>query len=142
MHASNPSQNEKLNYIAAAIISAAGIHVMLSALALPGIFALPAAGMAEIAMKAAKIAWTLAGVAGGAFVAFQALSIIQGRSFRKGRLAAMGALALPLLGVSGPITAWPLLPVGIIALALLHSPGWKEAFADSWQDDAALTAQS
>ena len=133
---------EKLNYFAAALLTVAGIHVLFSLLSLPGALATGEGAAHAGVGRLLRILFLSLGAAGGAVVAYFASFIINGRSFRKARLAAMGAMALPLLGPVGAITIFALLPLGIVALLVLGKAEWKGAFADGEADQAPESAAS
>lgn len=133
MHTPHPSHAENLRYVAAGLIAAAGAHLLLCVATLPALMAAPAPDFATIAFKAAKVLWTLAGIAGAAFVGGHAFSLLGMRSHAQARLAALGALALPLVATNGAITAFALVPAGVIALVMLRRPEYRSAFPDGME---------
>ena len=128
---------EKLNLLGAALITATAAHGLLCLASLPGLIAAPAAGFAAVSLKTAGIAWTLAGVAGAGYAGWLASSIFHGRSLTRSRKAAVTGLLLPLLGVTGGITAFALLPISALAWHLFRLPEWQAFFADSAALEAA-----
>ncbi len=121
---------EKLNYFAAALLTVAGIHTLLSLLSLPGALATGDGAQYAGIWRLLRITFLLLGVAGGAVVSYFACFVINGRSFRKARLAALGAMALPFLGPIGAVTIFALLPLGIVSFVASRSGDWKSAFSD------------
>ena len=73
----------------------------------------------------------IAGVLGGGFVALQSLSVFKGKDYGKARMAAIGTLVLPIVGLTGGITAFALVPIGAAAWWLLRQPAWQAGFASS-----------
>lgn len=131
------SAHEKLNLLGAALITAIAAHGLLCLATLPGLLAAPTAGFLAGALKAAGILWTLVGIAAAGYAAFQGYSIFNGRSLVKARKAAIAALLLPLIGLTGGVTAFALLPIGGAAFFLFRSPAWQAAFADAAALEAA-----
>ncbi len=130
MHTPNQQRIENLNYAAAGLMTAAGTHLLLCVATLPGLMSAPAAGYGEIAFKSAKVLWTLAGIGGAGFVGCHAAFLLGARSYQKARLAAFGALLLPLIATNGIVTAFALVPAAVVALALLRQPAYRAAFPD------------
>lgn len=123
-----PQQIEKINYLAAGLLTAAGAHMILSLLGIPGLLASSTPGFLGILLTALKVSWSAAGFLAGAYVAYNAFFMVNARDFQKARVAAIGALVLPLLGMTGIITAFALIPVGALTLVVLRQPEWKAAF--------------
>lgn len=142
MQTPTSSSVENLRYIAAGLMAAAGAHLLLCVATMPGLMAAPAAGFAGVAFKAAKILWTLAGIAGAAFVGGHAFSVLSARSHAKARVAALGAIVLPLMATNGVITAFALVPVGVLTLVLLRQPQFRAAFADGTAEIETGTPES
>jgi hypothetical protein len=131
MNTNTPQLITKINAVAAALLLAAGAHTFLCLCATPALLAPATNGTLGIIFAAMKLSWTSVGAIAGAYVFYNAAHMIRARSFQKARIAAVGALALPLFGVLGPITAFALLPAGTLAFVLLRQPDWKAAFADT-----------
>jgi len=121
-------QKEVINLVAAGLLAAAAAHMGLSLLSIPHLLASSSSDLLGIVLTTLKISWSAAGFVGGAYVLYNAISMVNAKCFNKARVAAIGALILPLLGVNGIITAFALLPVGAIAVVLLRSEHWKAAF--------------
>lgn len=130
---------EKLNYLAAALLAVAGIHVLLSLLSLPAALATGEGSAYAGVWRLLRIVFLVLGAVGGIVVAFFACYIINGRSFRKARLAAIGAAALPFLGPMGAVTIFALLPLGITAFLIFGKDGWRTAFSDVQADQGIAT---
>ena len=129
---------EKLNMLGAALITATAAHGLLCLASLPGVINAPAAGFVAIALKCAGIIWSVAGVAAAGYAAWLGYSIINGRSLLRSQKAARLTLLLPLVGLTGGVTAFALLPIGALALYLFRSAEWQAAFADSAVLEAAM----
>ena len=127
---STPQQGERINLLAAGLITAVGGHLLLNLLGLPKLFTLPAPGFMAILVAALKVFWTLAGLGAGAYVIYNASFMVNARSYTKAKIAARGALVLPLFGLAGAITGFALVPVGALAMLLLRQPHWMAAFDD------------
>ena len=121
---------EKLNLLGAAMITATTAHGLLCLAATPGLLATPTAGFLATALKIAGILWNLAGIAAAGYAAFHCYSIFNGRSLAKSQKAAIATLVLPLIGLTGGVTAFALLPIGAAAFFLFRAPAWQAAFAD------------
>ena len=117
---------EKLNMLAAAMLTALTIHTLMCGAAL---LTLGFAGAFSI-LGFLQAIWLLAGVAAGGFLVFKATSLINGRSYQSSRIAALGSLALPLLGSAGAVTAFALIPLGAFAFYLLKQHDTQVLFAD------------
>lgn len=128
---------EKLNMLAAGLITAISAHGLLCLASMPGQISAPAAGFVAVVLKAAAVAWTIAGVAAAGYAGWLASSIINGRSLARSQKAALVTLILPLIGVTGGITAFALLPIGGLAYYLFRAPEWQAAFADTAVLEAA-----
>jgi hypothetical protein len=126
----NQTGIEKLNMLAAGLVTAQAVHILMSIAALPGIFARGNGTTSGILMTGATTAWTIAGIVGGIFLAVQAIGFFNGASCRQARFAAAGSLALPLLGAAGAVTAFALIPLGILSLILLRQSEWQLLFRD------------
>jgi hypothetical protein len=131
MNTTTPQLITKINAVAAALLLAAGAHTFLCLYATPALLTPSTNGTLGIIFAALKLSWTSVGAIAGAYVFYNAAHMIRARSFQKARVAAIGALALPLFGVLGPITAFALVPAGLAAFLLLRHPDWKAAFADT-----------
>jgi len=121
-------RTDNINCIAAALIACAGIHVLLCLLAFPDVLGAEASGFLRLLGKALSIGWYAAGVGGGVALIVCACFLINRRDYPKARMAGYGALLLPLLGGTGVITAWALLPLGMLLVFLLRTEAWREAF--------------
>ena len=130
MHTPESTRTENLQYVAAGVLTAVVAHALLCIATLPALMASPAIGAVAIGFKAAKVLWTLAGIAAASFVGYQASFFFGARSHAKARLAAIGALILPLIATNGVITAFALLPAGAIAFAILRQPQFRALFPD------------
>jgi hypothetical protein len=131
-----PQQIEKLNYLATGLLAAAGAHIVLIVLSVSGMLAASSPGFLGILVTVLKVSWTAAGFFGAAYVAYNTFFMLNGRDYHKARIAAIGALVLPLFGASGVITAFALIPLGGIALYLFRQPAWKAVFGI---EEAVLT---
>jgi hypothetical protein len=121
---------EKINLLAAALLMAAAIHTFLDLLGIPHVLAAARPGVFGIVLTILKLTLAVGGALGGAYVGYNALAMFNARSFGKARMAAMGAVALPFVGLCGMITGFILIPAGAACLFLLRLPDWKAAFAD------------
>jgi hypothetical protein len=121
---------EKLNLLGAAMMTATAAHGLFCLATLPGLLNAPTAGFIAMALKLAGVTWTVAGVAAACYVAFQSMAIFNGRSLARARNAAVATLILPLIGLTGGVTAFALLPIGALAYFLFRSADWQSAFAD------------
>lgn len=115
--------------LGAALITGSAAHGLLCLAALPGLMQAPYAGFIGGAGKILGILWTIAGVLGGGFVALQSLSVFKGKDYAKARVAAIGTLVLPIVGLTGGVTAFALVPIGAAAWWLLRQPAWQAGFA-------------
>ncbi len=122
-------QKEVINLVAAGLLAAAAAHMGLSLLSMPRLLAASASDLVSIILTAIKISWCAVGFIGSAYVIYNAVSMLNAKCFNKARIAAIGALILPLLGVNGIITAFALLPIGALAVVLLRKAEWQAAFA-------------
>lgn len=116
--------------IGAALMTATGAHALLCLATMPSLLNSPATGFVAIALKTAGIIWNLAGMGAGIYAALQSFAIINARSLAKAQKAAIAALVLPLIGLTGGVTAFALLPIGAVAFFLFKSADWQMAFAD------------
>jgi hypothetical protein len=129
---------EKLNMLGAALITATAAHGLLCLASLPGLSNAPAAGFLAAALKFAGITWSVAGVTAAGYAAWLGYSIINGRSLLRSQKAAQLTLILPLIGLTGGVTAFALLPIGGLAFYLFRSSAWQAAFADTAVLQAAM----
>jgi hypothetical protein len=134
------STAENLKLLGAAIITGSTAHALLCLATLPGLVGAPYTGFIGGGAKVAGIVWTVAGVLAGIFVALQALAIFRRRDLDQARMAAVGVLVLPSLGLVGGISAFALVPLGVGAYWLLRQPAWYGQFLDfapePWVDPA------
>jgi len=121
---------EKLNLLATGLMTAQAVHILMNIGALPGIFAKDSEGLTGTLLTGAQAVWTIGGVVAGIFLAIQAAGFFNGASCRHARVAAAGSLALPLLGTAGAVTAFALIPLGLVAWFLLRQPEWQMLFRD------------
>ena len=111
-------------------MTASAGHGLLCVATLPGLIGAPTNGVLGGALKVLGIVWTIAGAGAAGYVALQALSIFKGKDYNNAQLAALGALALPFVGLTGGVTAFALIPIGGAAWWLLRQPAWKAAFEE------------
>jgi hypothetical protein len=123
-----PHLVDKINFLAVGLLTAAGIHMALNLLSVSAVLASAHAGPLGITFTALKLSWTVAGFLAGAYVGYNAIFMVNARDFTKARMAAIGALILPLVGVTGLITGFALIPLGAAILLLFRLPEWKAAF--------------
>lgn len=121
-------RTDNVNCLAAALIAAAGFHVLFCLLSFPEVLAVDRSGILGLFIKALYIGWYGTGVVGGVAVILCACYLINLRDFQKARVAGYGALLLPVLGGTGAVTAWALLPLGISLVLLLRTQTWRAAF--------------
>jgi len=121
-------RTDNVNCLAAALIAAAGFHVLFCLLAFPELVATESSGTIGLLIKTLRIAWYATGVAGGVALIVCACYLINLSDFKKARIAGYGALLLPLLGGTGAVTAWALVPLGIFLILLLRTEAWRAAF--------------
>jgi hypothetical protein len=121
---------EKLNLLGAAMITATAAHGLFCLATLPGLINTPTLGFIATAVKLAGVTWSLAGIAAAGYAAFQSAAVLNGRSLAAARKAAVATLILPLIGLTGGVTAFALLPIGAVAFFLFRSADWQSAFAD------------
>lgn len=125
------SGTEKLNMLAAGLITALAVHGLFCVASLPAAMEAPRHTFLLGALKVARLLWTVAGIGGSAYLAFQAAGMINGRSYQQARIAGIGALLLPLLGSPGTVTAFALLPLGLLVHFLLKQSDWQMLFRDA-----------
>jgi hypothetical protein len=123
-----PHLVDKINFLAVGLMTASGVHMALNLLSISAVLASAHAGLLGITLTALKLSWTVAGFLAGAYVAYNAIFMLHARDFAKTRIAAIGAILLPLVGVTGLITGFALVPLGAAVLLLLRLPEWKAAF--------------
>jgi hypothetical protein len=141
MNTNTQGNTEKLNMLAAGLLTAIAVHVLMCIATLPGIVASSTdASISALALKSARILWQVLGTAGGIFVAVQAVGLVNGNSLRQARVGAIGALALPFLGSIGAVTAFALVPLGLYAVLTLRSSESHTLFRDGHALEA-LSAQ-
>lgn len=116
--------------LGAALITASAAHGLLCLATLPGLIDAPSEGFIGGAVKVLGTLWTIAGVLAGGYVALQTLSVFNGKDYAKARLAAIGTLGLPVVGLVGGVTAFALVPIGAAAWWLLRQPSWQAGFAE------------
>ena len=114
------AQDDHLNWLGAGLLTAVGAHGLLCAAALPGLIALPHEGGVAVLTKAALVIWTFVGIPAAAYVGMKIAGIFNGRSYADARLGVFGTMLLPLAGQPGAVTAFALIPAGILALLLLR----------------------
>jgi len=131
---------EIINLVAAGLLAAAGAHMGLSLLSMPGLLASTTTDVFGIVLTYLKITWSAVGFMGGAYVLYNAVSMVNARCFNKARVASVGALVLPFLGLQGIVTAFALLPLGAIAVVLLRRAEWKAAFGAESEFAGSLEA--
>jgi hypothetical protein len=119
---------DKINILAVGLMTAAGIHMALNILSVSAVLASAHAGLLGIAFTALKLSWTVAGFLAGGYVAYNAWFMMGARDFAKARTAAIGSIALPLVGITGLITGFLLVPLGAAAVLLFRLPEWQAAF--------------
>ena len=129
MDTGNTSIGDKLDMLGAALMTASAGHGLLCIATLPGLIETPHTGILGGALKVLGILWTTAGAVAAGYVTLRAYSIFKGRDYEKAQKAALGALVLPFIGLTGGVTAFALLPIGGAAWWLLRQPDWKAAFA-------------
>ena len=78
--------------------------------------------------KGALILWTLLGIPAAAYVGIKSAGLFNGRNYSDARCGAIGTMFLPLLGQPGAVTAFALVPAGIMALVLLKRQDWRVTF--------------
>lgn len=128
MNTRNKRQKEVIRLVAAGLLAAAAAHMALALAGMPGLLAASSTDVFGIILSAVKISWSAVGFVGGAYVLYNAASMVNATCLNKSRVAAIGALILPFLGLNGIITAFALLPLGAIAVVLLRRAEWKAAF--------------
>jgi hypothetical protein len=119
---------DKINFLAVGLITAAGIHMALNLFSVSSVLASAHAGLLGIIFTALKLSWTVAGFLAGGYVAYNTWFMFHARDFTKARTAAIGALVLPLVGITGLITGFALIPLGAAILLLFRLPNWQAAF--------------
>ena len=134
MDTGNTSMGDKLDMLGAALMTASAGHGLLCIATLPGLIEAPHTGVLGGALKVLGILWTTAGAVAAEYVALRAFSIFKGRDYEKARKAALGALVLPFIGLTGGVTAFALLPIGGAAWWLLRQAEWRAAFAHDLPD--------
>ncbi len=116
--------------LGAALITASVGHGLLCLATLPGLTDAPHEGFIGGAGKVLGILWTIAGALAAAYVAMQTLSFFGGKDYAKAKTASLGTLLLPLVGLTGGITAFALVPIGAAGWWLLRKPSWQAGFAE------------
>jgi hypothetical protein len=124
------SGTEKLNMLAAGLITALAVHALFCVAAMPAAIAASHETFPLAALKLFRLVWNLAGIGGAAYLAFQAVGMVNGRSYTQARIAAIGGLLLPLLGSPGAVTAFALIPLGLLTTYLLKQIDWQILFQD------------
>ncbi len=137
-----PQQLERINLLAAALLTAAGAHLLLSLLGLPSLFTPSNVGITGILIITLKLVWALAAIGASGFVLYTASFMVNARSHAKSNLAARCALVLPFIGFAGLITGAALIPAGAAALFFLRKPLWMAAFDDVYIEAEAAGAGS
>lgn len=131
MNTNMQGNTEKLNMLAAGLITAIAIHALMCVATLPGIVASTTdVSLGAMTLKGIRILWEVLGTAAGIFVAVQALGFINGNSLRQARIGAFGALVLPLLGSVGAVSAFALIPLGLYAVLTLRNSDNQTLFRD------------
>ncbi|RYD84445.1 MAG: hypothetical protein EOP84_05460 [Verrucomicrobiaceae bacterium] len=129
MHTTH-SGSEKLNMLAAGLITALSVHALFCVAAMPAAMGASHDTILLAAAKALRILWNIAGIGAAAYLIMEATGMINGRSYAKARLAGFGALLLPLLGSPGLVTVFALLPIGLLTTYLLKQTDWQVLFQD------------
>lgn len=132
------SGTEKLNMLAAGLITALAVHALFSVAAIPAAIGAPHDTLLLAVGKALRLLWNIAGIGAAAYLAFNAAGMINGRNYNQSRMAGYGALLLPLLGAPGLVTAFALLPLGLLATYLLRQPDWQALFSDRFPAEMAV----
>ena len=131
MNTNTQGNTDKLNMLAAGLITAVAVHVLMCIATLPGIVASTTeVSVTAMLLKGLRILWEVLGTGAGIFVAVQALGLINGNSLRQARIGAFGALALPLLGSCGAVTVFALLPLGLYAILIVRNSENQSLFRD------------
>jgi hypothetical protein len=120
---------EKINLLAVTLLSAAAIHIAFCLFGIPHILASAKPGIG-ILVTAIKLTLSVGGILGGAYVGYNGFFMFNARSFAKARLAALGAIVLPFIGLCGLITGFILIPSGAACLLLFRLPEWRNVFTD------------
>jgi hypothetical protein len=91
-------------------------------------------------MKVAMAVWAFASIPAVGFVIMKTTGFFNGRDYAAAKLGALGTVFLPIVGVSGAVTAFALIPAGLIASFLLRQPSWRSVFAEYSAAGEPLTA--
>ncbi len=126
----NAQQLERINLLAAGLLTAAGAHLLLNLLGIPKLLSSSTPGALGILFTALKVCWTFAGIVGAGYVIYNGSYFLNARSIARSRIAARGAMVLPLLGLTGFITVFALVPLGAFTFWLLKQPTWMAPFDD------------
>ena len=129
MHTTH-SGSEKLNMLAAGLITALSIHALFCVAAMPAAIGASHDTLLLAAVKVLRLLWNIAGIGAAAYLILEATGMINGRSYAQARFAGFGALLLPLLGSPGLVTVFALLPIGLLTTYLLRQSDWQVLFRD------------
>lgn len=126
--------------LAAGLLTALAVHALFCAAALPAAIGASHETFQLGALKLLRLLWNLAGIGAAAYLIFQAVGMINGRTYAQARVAGIGAIILPLFGSPGAVTAFALLPLGLLVTYLLKQADWQALFGDFLSSEVAAAA--